>query len=243
MRAGDLARRLDLTLAQTPPVSLADALREARAADSDLDGDQIWLSDKTGLIVAGAPSRPSGNLTLSDWLGSAAPLTLMPEKAGAMRFQPDGGEEAYAAVRNLTAIPGQIALSAKVSQMLKHWRETARLMIALLAATGIALAGFAGIWQSAAVRRRVRTRREALRRAHVDLARRGHLRGVKAEELAASLGELEKAGRLPAAAELRVLAERLPEMGALAREHWKDAPCEADYVAMVTSHNLRRKRA
>ena len=170
MRAGDLARRLDLTLAQTPPVSLADALREALAADPDLDGDQIWLSDKTGLIVAGAPSRPSGNLTLSDWLGSAAPLTLMPEKAGAMRFQPDGGEEAYAAVRNLTAIPGQIALSAKVGQMLKHWRETARLMIALLAATGIALAGFAGIWQSAAVRRRVRTRREALRRAHVDLA-------------------------------------------------------------------------
>ena len=170
MRAGDLARRLDLTLAQTPPVSLADALREALAADPDLDGGQIWLSDKTGVIVAGEPSRPSGNLTLLDWLGSAAPLTLMPEKAGAMRFQPDGGEEAYAAVRNLTAAPGQIALSAKVSQMLKHWRETARLMIALLAATGMALAGFAGIWQSAAVRRRVRTRREALRRAHVDLA-------------------------------------------------------------------------
>jgi hypothetical protein len=83
----------------------------------------------------------------------------------------------------------------------------------------------------------------ALARSYLDLARRGHLRGVKAEELAASLGELEKAGRLPAAAELRVLAERLPEMGALAREHWKDAPCEADYVAMVTSHNLRRKRA
>jgi hypothetical protein len=83
----------------------------------------------------------------------------------------------------------------------------------------------------------------ALARSYLDLARRGHLRGEKAEELAASLAELEKAGRLPAAAELRVLAERLPEMGKVAREHFKDTPCECDYVAMVESHNLRRKRA
>ena len=170
LRAGELAHRLDQTLAQTPPASQAEALREALAADSNLYGGQIWLTDRTGLIVAGEPSKPSGNQMLSDWLGSATPLTLMAEKAGAMRFQPDGGEETYAAVRNLTAIPGQIAVSAPVSQMLKPWRETARVMIALLAATGIALGGFAAVWQFAAVRRRVRMRREALRRAHVDLA-------------------------------------------------------------------------
>ncbi len=82
---------------------------------------------------------------------------------------------------------------------------------------------------------------DALARSYLDLARRGHLRGEKAGELAGALAELEKAGRLPAARELRVLAERLPEMGALAREHYKDAPCECDYVAMVESHNLRRK--
>jgi hypothetical protein len=83
----------------------------------------------------------------------------------------------------------------------------------------------------------------ALARSYLDLARRGHLRGVKAAELAGSLAELEKAGRLPAAAELRVLAERLPEMGAMAREHYKEAPCACDYVAMVESHNLRRRKA
>jgi hypothetical protein len=82
---------------------------------------------------------------------------------------------------------------------------------------------------------------DALARSYLDLARRGHLRGEKAVELAGALAELEKAGKLPAAQELRVLAERLPVMGEIAKEHYKDAPCECDYVAMVESHNLRRK--
>jgi hypothetical protein len=81
----------------------------------------------------------------------------------------------------------------------------------------------------------------ALARSYLDLARRGHLRGTRAEELAGSLEGLEKSGKLPAARELHVLAERLPEMGALAREHYKETPCTCDYVTMVESHNKRRK--
>jgi hypothetical protein len=84
---------------------------------------------------------------------------------------------------------------------------------------------------------------DALARSYLDLARRGHLRGVKARELAGALEEMEKAGKLPAARELHVLAERLPEMGAMAREHYRYTPCECDYVTMVTAHNARRKRA
>lgn len=84
---------------------------------------------------------------------------------------------------------------------------------------------------------------DALARSYLDLARRGHLRGTKALELAGSLDAMEKSGKLPAARELRVLAERLPEMGVMAREHYRDAPCECDYVTMVTAHNARRKRA
>ncbi len=44
---------------------------------------------------------------------------------------------------------------------------------------------------------------DALARSYLDLARRGHLRGIKAVELAASLDALEKSGKLPAARELR----------------------------------------
>ena len=82
----------------------------------------------------------------------------------------------------------------------------------------------------------------ALARSYLDLARRGHLRGGKAVALAASLDALEQTGKLPAARELRVLAERLPEMGALAREHYKEAPCECDYANLVVAHNSRRKK-
>jgi hypothetical protein len=81
----------------------------------------------------------------------------------------------------------------------------------------------------------------ALARSYLDLARRGHLRGGNAGELAGALDELEKAGRLPAAKELRVLAERLPEMGALAREHYRERASECDYVKMVEAHNARRR--
>jgi len=82
---------------------------------------------------------------------------------------------------------------------------------------------------------------DALARSYLDLARRGHLRGTSAADLAGALDGLEKSGKLPAARELRVLAERLPEMGAMAREHYKDTPCTCDYVTMVESHNRRRR--
>ena len=94
---------------------------------------------------------------------------------------------------------------------------------------------------------------DALARSYLDLARRGHLRGTMAGDLAAALDEQEKSGKLPAARELRVLAERLPEMGALAREHSLAAkaklasraasggPPMRDYVKMVDAHNARRR--
>jgi hypothetical protein len=84
----------------------------------------------------------------------------------------------------------------------------------------------------------------ALARSYLDLARRGHLRGTTATELARSLDDQEKSGKLPAAGELRVLAERLPEMGELAREHYAVAPpkAEIDYAKMVESHNHRRTK-
>ena len=81
----------------------------------------------------------------------------------------------------------------------------------------------------------------ALARSYLDLARRGHLRGGMAKGLAASLDDQQKEGRLPAARELKVLSERLPEMGELAKEHYKDAPNECDYVKMVDVHNARRR--
>jgi hypothetical protein len=82
---------------------------------------------------------------------------------------------------------------------------------------------------------------DSLARSYLDLARRGHLRGARASELADATMAWAKDGKLPGARELKVLAERLPEMGPLAREHYKDAPTKLDYVAMVETHNRRRR--
>jgi len=83
---------------------------------------------------------------------------------------------------------------------------------------------------------------DALARSYLDLARRGHLRGSMAHELARTIETADADNRIPGARELRVLAERLPAMGPIAREHWRDAPAACDYVSMVESHNTRRHR-
>jgi hypothetical protein len=47
---------------------------------------------------------------------------------------------------------------------------------------------------------------------------------------------------MPGARELRVLAERLPEMADLAKRQYRETPCTCDYLALVETHNQRRKR-
>jgi hypothetical protein len=81
---------------------------------------------------------------------------------------------------------------------------------------------------------------DALARSYLDLARRGHLRGSMAHELARTIEASEAGGKMPGARELRVLADRLPDMGPIARAHWKNAPPACDYVTMVEAHNARR---
>jgi len=82
---------------------------------------------------------------------------------------------------------------------------------------------------------------DALARSYLDLAKRGHLRGDRARELAETIDAWARDGKLPAARELRVLAERLPDLGALARQHHVVTPSACDYVSLVESHNRRRK--
>jgi hypothetical protein len=85
---------------------------------------------------------------------------------------------------------------------------------------------------------------DALARSYLDLARRGHLRGARAGELAEAVEAWSRDGKMPGARELRVLADRLPQMAITATEHYKAAPPKVDYVNMVETHNRRHaKRA
>jgi hypothetical protein len=84
---------------------------------------------------------------------------------------------------------------------------------------------------------------DALARSYVDLARRGHLRGTRAQELVETADAWLGQGNVPAADELRSLAERLPGLADRARATWR--PREAivpDYAGLAASHNARRRR-
>ena len=170
MRAGELASRLDAALVSATSTPVAETFREVLAADPSLVGGEALLADPTGLIVARAPGRPTGKLTLAALLSSASPLTILADKAGAMRVRSSEGEELFATVRNLVATSGQVAVTAPVDDLLAPWWATARVMIALLAATGFALGGSIGALRVHTVRASARAVREALKRAHIELA-------------------------------------------------------------------------
>ena len=83
---------------------------------------------------------------------------------------------------------------------------------------------------------------DSLARSYLNLAKRGHLRGDRARELAEAVRAWSSDDKMPGARELAVLANRLPELGDVARASHVDAPTECDYVKLVETHNSRRRR-
>jgi hypothetical protein len=82
---------------------------------------------------------------------------------------------------------------------------------------------------------------DALARSYLDLARRGHLRGVAVEPYDLALGAWLSQG-LPASEELRTMVDRLPAMAARARAGRRDEEQPLpDYVALVRAHNPRAR--
>jgi hypothetical protein len=85
---------------------------------------------------------------------------------------------------------------------------------------------------------------DALARSYHDLGKRGHLRGTKVSELAASLEAWEKDGGIPGRDELRAMVERLPAYAEQAAKRYvpvTEAPMP-DYLALVNKHNPRKKK-
>ncbi len=82
---------------------------------------------------------------------------------------------------------------------------------------------------------------DALARSYVDLARRGHLRGTGVEALVLAYDAWEAKERLPGAAEIGAMLERLPAYADQARGYYRE-PSDVlpDYATLVTRHNRRR---
>jgi hypothetical protein len=83
---------------------------------------------------------------------------------------------------------------------------------------------------------------DALARSYLDLAKRGHLRGTRIDELAAAFEAWVGREKVPAADDLRVMVVRLPALAAGAASSWRgDEPSSIDYLEVVERHNRRRR--
>jgi len=170
LRATTLARSLDEALAALPSLPPAEVLRTVLIANPELRPSQAALADSSGLVIASEPPLGPANTTLTNLLGAGEPLTILAEKAGALRVETADGRDQFAAVRNLRSTSGQIAFAAPVSEMLAPWRQSALTTILLIGSTVLAFlvaaSAYALQWRAA----RARARGEATSRAHVDLA-------------------------------------------------------------------------
>jgi hypothetical protein len=85
---------------------------------------------------------------------------------------------------------------------------------------------------------------DALARSYLDLARRGHLRGVGIAALSAALDSWFERGHVPAGDELRALHAQLPLMASSASSAFHVTLDDAvpDYERLVEAHNPRRGR-
>jgi hypothetical protein len=87
---------------------------------------------------------------------------------------------------------------------------------------------------------------DALARSYLDLARRGHLLGVRVDAIRASLDAWLAQGHVPAKSELATMMARLPAIAEGARSAARRGPQAdrptPDYVDLVAAHNARRLR-
>jgi two-component system cell cycle sensor histidine kinase PleC len=170
LRATTLARSLDEALAASPALPAAEVLRAVLAANPDLRPSQAALADASGQVIASEPPLGQANAKLTNLLGDGEPLTILADKAGALRVETADGKDQFATVRNLRSTAGQVAFAAPMSEMLAPWRQSALTLIALLGSTALALMGATGACALQLRAARARVRAEATSRAHVDLA-------------------------------------------------------------------------
>ncbi len=150
MVASLAADQLDGALARQPGLRPAEAIERLLPNRALTGGRQILVSDLSGRIVAAVPSLGTGGRVLSDLLGPTQPLTVFAEKAGVMRIDLADGEDVLAAVRQLAAPFGQIAIIHPVSDLLSDWRSASFRSGFLLFSTAFVLIVIASayFWQT-----------------------------------------------------------------------------------------------
>ena len=164
LRAGDLARRLDLA-GDDPQSRIASLLT---AGDVGL----TLFADAEGVVKAVWPRGAAAPATVNEAVGGDALLPLFGDRIGAVKAPGADGRDSYAALRVLADGRGQIVLIASERELLANWRDNARALAALLAATVLILSGCALAFALEARRAQEKAKLAATRRANLDLALR-----------------------------------------------------------------------
>ena len=136
--AADVGARLQ----SSPRISPSEALAASIPAHAFRAGQQVYLSDATGTVVASFPD-PEAKGSIGDHLGAAQPLTVFAEKAGVMRLTLPDGAEVLATVRSLPEPLGQITLVHPMDEVLRDWRAGVTRTIVLLSAIAAVLVALA----------------------------------------------------------------------------------------------------
>ena len=152
-----------------------DLFHSSMPAHAFQHGRQIVISNSKGRIVTGLPDGIAANKTLADYMGSEQLLTVFGEKAGPLRITLADGTDAVAAVRNLDAPLGQIAVIQPLSSLLTDWRSAFYRSVFLLASSAFILVVLASayFWQAARTQK-ADTAFERIRRRIDTALNRGH---------------------------------------------------------------------
>ncbi|WP_309242820.1 PAS domain-containing sensor histidine kinase [Lichenibacterium dinghuense] len=150
MVAALAADQLDAALARQPGLKPAEALERLLPDRALTGGRQILVSDLSGRVVAAVPPMGAKGRFLADLLGPAQPLTVFTEKAGVLRIDLADGQDVLAAVRQLAAPYGQIAIVHPVADLLSDWRSASFRSGFLLLSTAFVLIviALAYFWQT-----------------------------------------------------------------------------------------------
>jgi two-component system cell cycle sensor histidine kinase PleC len=129
-------------------------LERALSTQATAFGRRILLSDAGGIVAATAPVGGPVGMRLLAVLGDTQPLTILGASAGVLEITLASGERAFATVREVPAIRGQLTVFQPRADALAAWRSDTTLTITLSATTGFVLLilGFAFHWQAARAR-------------------------------------------------------------------------------------------
>jgi two-component system cell cycle sensor histidine kinase PleC len=148
--ASVVTNNLNAAIDQAAPDNISDFLPAAVPERVATRGQQVFVSDRQGHVVASQSASPvSGFLT--DYLG---PMTQFAEQSGVLRVTLSDGSDALAIVRRVHAPYGQVALVHPLNLVLADWMHQTFHGVALLAATVFVLLalGLAYFWQASRAR-------------------------------------------------------------------------------------------